>query len=205
MILSALLPALLAVGLLPSCIAQPSGLTKSIDEETGISNAFKPIDKRAKLTKVHKGVKTADRAEIAGLMATYRTVPYKASYFYIINEYGGDELIRQNACEHTASRKMDYNMLFVSISAFKFMKKLRLELTTLDLFQTVCVDISMFNRVTDELTFDKMYLFKMNYRWIIKNSSYQGEEILKPTLSSMISKSEDEKDFEIEFQTESYA
>ena len=58
--------------------------------------------------------------------------------------------------------------------------------------------------MTDKLTFDKMYIFQMNYRWITSHSNFQGENILKPTLSTTISKSDDEKDFEIQFQTEPY-
>ena len=117
--LSWIILALLAVGLLPSSIAQPSRLTESVDGEIGTSNGFNQINKRAKLTKVYSSEKTADRAEIAGLMATFRTVPYKANYIYIINEYAGDDLIRQNACEHSSSGKLDYDMLFVSISVPK--------------------------------------------------------------------------------------
>ena len=124
MIFSTLLPALLAVGSLPSSIAEPSRLTRTREQpssdEVGTSDRFEQIDKRARLTQTYSGEKIADRAEIAGLMATFRTAPYKASYFYIINEYGDDELVRQNACEQSSNGKLDYNMLFVSISPFKY-------------------------------------------------------------------------------------
>ena len=74
----------------------------------------------------------------------------------------------------------------------------------LGLFQTVCVDMSMVDGVAGELTFDKMYMFQMNYRWITRQSTSSDENTLKPTVGSIINISDDEKDFEIQIQSEPY-
>ena len=109
----------LAVGLLPSCIAELSKSATAVEQpsskETGASKSSEHTDRWSRIKEINYGGKQADRAEIAGMMATYMMDPYKASYIYIVNEYRGDELIRQNGCANIVNNKMNYDMLVVSI------------------------------------------------------------------------------------------
>ena len=111
----------LGVGLFSSCVAQPSKPSTTIEqlssEETGMANVSEEMNRWSHIKEVNYSGKRADRAEIAGMMATFMVEPsYKASYIYIVNEYGGDELIRQNGCAFVINDKSKYDMLYVSIS-----------------------------------------------------------------------------------------
>ena len=72
------------------------------------------------------------------------------------------------------------------------------------LFQSICLDMSLFDKVTGELTFDKLYLFKMNFKWIEQFSFFYNENIARPTMSSVISDFANDMRFGIQFKTSEY-
>ena len=108
-----------AVGLLQSCIALPSESSTSVEqpssEATDASEIFEIRSRWSNIADYDYSGKRADRAEVAGMMATFTMEPYKASYIFIVNEYGGDELVRQNGCAYVLNSMSKYDMLFVSI------------------------------------------------------------------------------------------
>ena len=72
------------------------------------------------------------------------------------------------------------------------------------LLQSTCLDMSLFDKVTGELTFDKLYLFKMNFKWIEQFSSFYNENIARPTMSSVISDFANDMRFGVQFKTSEY-
>ena len=64
--------------------------------------------------------------------------------------------------------------------------------------------MSLFKKVTGELTFDKFYLFMINYKWIETLSVSQHRKIVRPTMSTIISNFNNDANFGIEFQSGMY-
>ena len=110
------------VSLLQSCIALPSESSSSVEqpgsESTGASDSYEAGSRWSDITEYDYSGKRADRAELAGMMATYITEPYKASYILIVNEYEGNKIVRQNGCAHVVNTMSKHDMLFVSIYFF---------------------------------------------------------------------------------------
>ena len=112
----------LAIGLFQSCVAHPSPPSSSPEqpnnEEGDGPDSYEIREKWSHVNDYDYGGKQADRAEIAGMMATFTADPYKASYIYIVNELKGGEIVRQNGCANVLKSDLHHDMIFVSIICF---------------------------------------------------------------------------------------